>query len=136
MEELIKILHDEGLTLVVRCEDGSVQRYTQRGVKDLLTLVTERPHVLHGAFIADKAVGKAAAACIASGGAKQVHADVMSEPALVLLEQHGVIAHYGQLVDHIINRSGDDWCPMEKLSRDVSDPAIIIQKIQAFFNSH
>jgi hypothetical protein len=136
MKQLINILHNEGLTLVVRSNDGEILRFTQRGVKDLLVLVSERPEVLQGACIADKAVGKAAAACMIVGGVKQVHADVMSQPALALLQQHGVEAEYGTLVDHIINRTGDDWCPMEKLSRDENDPATIIQRIQNFFASH
>ena len=133
MKQLIDILHDEGLTLVIRSADGELHRFTQRGVKDLLTLVTEQPEVLRDAIIADKAVGKAAAACMALGGVKQVHADVMSEPALKLLERFHVGASHGKLVDHIINRSGTDWCPMERLSRDEDDPAAIIEKIKAFF---
>lgn len=130
MKQLIDILHGEGLTLVVKSADGTLHRYTQRGVKDLLTLVTTSPEVLRDALIADKAVGKAAAACMAAGGVQHVHADVMSEPALALLQQHGVDAEYGTLVDHIINRTGTDWCPIEKVSRDENDPAIIIQKVK------
>ena len=136
MKQLINNLHDEGLTLVVKSADGTLHRYTQRGVKDLLTLVTESPEVLRDALIADKAVGKAAAACMAVGGVRHVHADVMSEPALALLQAHGVKAEYDQLVDHIINRAGTGWCPMEQLSRDIDDPATIIHKIKEFFNSH
>ena len=134
MKELIDILHDEGLTLVVKSADGTIHRFTQRGVKDLLTLVTTTPEVLHGAIIADKAVGKAAAACMVTGGVSRVYADVMSKPALALLQQHGVKAEFGTLVDHIINRAGTDWCPMEKLSRDIDDPASIITAIKGFFN--
>ncbi len=136
MKELIDILHNEQLTLVVKSDDGTIHRFTQRGVKDLLTLVAESPETLKGALIADKAVGKAAAACMVVGGVKHVHADVMSEPALALLQQHGVEAGYGTLVDHIINRTGDGWCPMERLSRDENDPAVIIQKVKEFFESH
>ena len=136
MKQLIDILHDEGLTLVVRSENWDIHRFTQRGVKDLVTWVGERPEVLQGAFIADKAVGKAAAACMVVGGVKHVHADVMSEPALALLNAHGIKAEYGQLVDHIINHAGTDWCPMERLSRDIDDPTVIIQKIKEFFSSH
>ena len=135
MKELIEILHNEQLTLVVRSHDGCIRRFTQRGVKDLLELVTHQPEVLHEALIADKAVGKAAAACMIVGGVRQVHADVMSEPALELLKAHHVEAQYGQLVDHIINRAGTDWCPMERLSRNIDDPAAIIQKIQEFFTA-
>jgi len=130
MKELIEILHSENLTLVVKSGDGTIHRFIQRGVKDLLALVSDHPEVLKGALIADKAVGKGAAACMVIGGVKHVHADVMSEPALALLQQHGVEAEYGTLVDHIINRTGTDWCPMEKVSRDENDPAIIIQKVK------
>ena len=130
MKELIDILHNEGLTLVVNSGDGRIHRFTQRGVKDLLSLLSEQPELLHGALIADKAVGKAAAACMVMGDVKHVYADVMSEPALALLQRHGVKAEYDTLVDHIINRTGTDWCPMEKVSRDESDPAVIIQKVK------
>lgn len=136
MKALIDILHNENLTLVVKSDDGTIHRFTQRGVKDLLELVTKSPEILKGALIADKAVGKAAAACMVVGGVKRVYADVMSEPALTLLQQHGVEAEYGTLVDHIINRTGDGWCPMERLSRDENDPAVIIQKVKEFFKSH
>ena len=136
MKELIDILHDEGLTLVVQSEDGEIHRFTQRGVKDLLTLVTEQPELLKGALIADKAVGKAAAACMVRGGVKQVHADVMSKPALALLQAHGIVAEYTTRTHHIINRAGDGWCPMERLSRDIDDPAAIIEKIRDYFASH
>lgn len=70
------------------------------------------------------------------GGVKEVYARVMSEPALALLQAHGINADYGQLVHHIINRAGDGWCPMEQLSRDIDDPKEIIPKIQEFFRSH
>lgn len=136
MKELIDILHNERLTLVVKSADGTIHRFTQRGVKDLLTLVTQSPEILNGSSIADKAVGKAAAACMAAGGTRQVWADVMSTSALALLQNHGVKAECGQLVHHIINRTGDDWCPMERLSRGLDDPEAIIQKIQDFFASH
>lgn len=136
MKELIDILHNERLTLVVKSADGTIHRFTQRGVKDLLTLVTQSPEILNGSSIADKAVGKAAAACMVQGGVMHVWADVMSEPALALLQDHGVKAECGQLVHHIINRTGDDWCPMERLSRGLDDPEAIIQKIQDFFASH
>lgn len=133
MKQLIDTLHDEGLTLVIKDAGGNLHRFTQRCVKDLLTLVTESPEILNGALVADKAVGKAAASCMVVGGVKHVYADVMSEPALALLERHGVKAQYARLVDHIINRAGTDWCPMERLSRDIDDPAVVTQRIKEFF---
>mgnify|MGYP002854822377 CR=1 FL=1 len=133
MKELIHILHDENLTLVIKSADGTIHRFTQRGVKDLLTLVQERPEVLQGATVADKAVGKAAASCMIAGGVKRVHADVMSEPAQTLLQAHGVDARQTTLVHHIINRAGNDWCPLERLSYHETEPGVIINKIIDFF---
>ena len=135
MKELIDILHNEGLTLVLKSDNGKIHRFTQRGVKDLLTLVSHHPEFLKSALIADKAVGKAAAACMVIGRVKQVYADVMSEPALTLLQAHGVVVDYDQLVHHIINRDGTGWCPMEQLSSDLDDPAAIIERIKDFFQS-
>ena len=102
MKQLIDILHGEGLTLVIKSADGVIHRFTQRGVKDLLALVTENPAVLHDAVVADKAVGKAAAACMAVGGVRQVHADVMSEPAFSLLKNHCIESDYGELVHRLV----------------------------------
>ena len=136
MKQLIDILHCEHLTLVVRSSDSTIHRFKQRGVKDLLTLLQERPQVLNSALVADKAVGKAAASCMIKGGVKHVHADVMSEPTLSLLQTHGVEADYVHLVHHIINRTGDDWCPLERLSYNESNPDVIILKIKAFFSSN
>ncbi len=133
MKELINILHEENLTLVVKSADESLHRFTQRGVKDLLTMVQANLEVLQGAIVADKAVGKAAASCMIVGGVKRVHADVMSEPALALLQAHGVDAEYSTLVHHIINRNGDDWCPLERLSYNETEPSDIINKIKDFF---
>lgn len=134
MKALIDILHNEALTLVVQSGDNEIHRFTQRGVKDLLTLVNEQPEILNDALIADKAVGKAAAACMVIGNVKQVYADVMSEPALALLRRHDVTAEYHTIVNHIINRAGTDWCPMEKLSRDLDDPREIVEAIKSFFD--
>lgn len=130
MKELIDILHNEELTLIVKSKDGTLHRFGGRGVKDLLTLVTKHPEVLHEALIADKVVGKAAAACMIAGGAKQIYADVISKPALALLQRHDVIIQYGQLANHIINRAGNGWCPMELLSLEIDNPLEIIDKIK------
>lgn len=46
MKQLIDILQNEGLTLVVKSADGTIHRFTQRGVKDLLALVTEHPYCM------------------------------------------------------------------------------------------
>ena len=61
MEELINLLHSGGYSCVIANGDN-IRTFTQRGVADLYDLLTQEPDFLKGASIADKVVGKGAAA--------------------------------------------------------------------------
>lgn len=113
MEQLIKMLHEGGHTLVVS-HAGEIRTFDRRGVADLYTLFKETPAFLKDAVAADKVVGKGAAALFLAGGVRQIHADVLSEPALDLLRNSTTEVAYDQLVPHIWNRTHTDWCPVEK----------------------
>lgn len=52
--------------------------FRERGVADLFRLLHEEPQLLRGAFIADKVVGKGAAALMVLGGVEGLFADVVS----------------------------------------------------------
>lgn len=133
MKLLRKKLHDEGCSCVVR-NGSDVRIFRQRGVADLLCLYDNDRAFLAGAEIADKVVGKAAAALMVLGGVSRVYADTISTPALHLLELHGIQAAFGQETPHIVNRAGTGWCPLEKLSRDETSPIAILQKIRTFLS--
>lgn len=111
MDHLIKTLHEGNHSLVL--DNGTLHTFDGKGVSDLHTLINKQPGLLHGASAADKVVGKAAAALLALGGVKAVFADVISEPAWILLEAANVEVTFGKRVPHIINRSGTGWCPLE-----------------------
>ena len=64
--------------------------FRERGVADLFRLLREEPQLLRGAFIADKVVGKGAAALMVLGGVEGLFADVVSRPALELLAGAGI----------------------------------------------
>ena len=59
MKDLIDLLHDGGHSLVVA--NGDIYTFDGRGVSDLFRLLKENSGFMHGASIADKVVGKAAA---------------------------------------------------------------------------
>ena len=86
MQALIEILHREQCSLVVR-HDGEVSTYGKPGVRDLEHLLKHQPEVLKGALVADKVVGKAAAALMVVGGVAQVYAEVLSEKAVPFLQK-------------------------------------------------
>lgn len=122
MEELKKILHTGGYSCVISNATG-IHTYTQRGVADLFDLYTKSPEVLQGARIADKVIGKGAAALMILGGVNEVYADVISIPALTLLTQSGVKTSYSQQTPFIINRSGTGACPLESLCQNIENVA-------------
>lgn len=94
-----------------------MRSFHERGVKDLYNLLTLEPEALKGAMIADKVVGKGAAALMIAGGAAWVYTDIVSHAAMELFRKSYVEVEFKELVPNIINRSGDDICPVEKLCR-------------------
>ena len=80
--------------------------FRERGVADLFRLLHEEPQLLRGAFIADKVVGKGAAALMVLGGVEGLFADVVSRPALELLAGAGIAVEYTVVVPNIVRRDG------------------------------
>ena len=48
------------------------------------------------------------------GGVQHVYADVISRPALTLLQSFHMNVEYATLTDNIINRAGTGICPVEE----------------------
>lgn len=89
MEELINLLHTGGYSCTI-ANKGEIRTFTQRGVADIYDLLTQEPEFLKGASIADKVVGKGAAALMILGGIKELYTDIIStyshhKPALIHL---------------------------------------------------
>ncbi len=71
LEDLATLLRSGGHSLAVY--DGTaVHTYDSRGVADLYRLLREAPATLPGAMVADKVVGKGAAALMILGGVREV----------------------------------------------------------------
>lgn len=134
MEDLIRLLHEGGHSLVV--SNGRVRTFDGRGVADLYGLLNGDLEFLSGAVVADKVVGKAAAALMILGGVGAVHADVLSRPALELFVAAGVEPAFDRLVDHIINRTKTGWCPLESRCRDCRTPEECYRQIEAFIEAN
>lgn len=117
MNGLIDMLKGGNHSLVI-AKGGERHVFDTRGIATLLQLVTDESPVMQGATIADKVVGKAAAALMIAGGAKAVHALLISDGAIKLLRDAGVAAGYEERTDHIMNRTASGWCPMELACRN------------------
>ena len=84
--------------------------------------------------VADKIVGKAAAYLFICAGIKEVYGEVMSTKAMSIFEEYKIPYKYKTKTEKIINRKGDDICPMEKAVQDIDDPVegylILKEKVQ------
>lgn len=132
--ELIELLFREQCSCVVRSGD-TIRIFRERGISDLYRLLTEEPALLRGAAIADKVVGKGAAALMILGGVERIYADIISRPALEMLLRHGLKVCHSLVVEHIINRKGTDWCPVEKRCRGVNTPTECLTEIENFIRT-
>lgn len=130
MEELARILEEGHHSLVLR--NGDVRTFDGRSVSDLYRLLHEEPEILGGAEAADKVVGKGAAALMAAAHVSAVYAEVISRPALELLDKAGISVTYGMLVDGIVNRTGTGPCPLEARCMDCRTPEECLPRIDSF----
>lgn len=119
---------------VVRSADGRLKEFRRQGVADLFQLLTSEPAFLQGATMADRVVGRGAALLMVKGGVKEVFTFVLSQPALDVFRQAGITVTYDTLQPNIINRTGTDICPVEKLTADTADPDEAFRRIGEFLN--
>ena len=127
----VDILHSGPFTLAV-ANHGEVRTFTRRGVADLAGLLETDPGFLHGSAVADKVVGRAAAALMILGGVERLHTRVISRHALSLLDESDMHVQWDEVTAHVINRTGDGWCPLETLCRELATPQQCYAAIRKF----
>lgn len=133
IEQAIRLLHTEKASCVL-IKNSEVRIFTQRGVADLYALYLTDRTFMHGAVVADKVVGKAAAALMILGGIRQVYADVVSTGAMQLFRNTSIEVRYTEEVPHIINRTRTGWCPMETRCQDLQTAEECLPQIEDFIH--
>lgn len=131
--ELYAELVAGGHTLAIH-NGGKTRFFNGHGIADLHRILTTAPALLKGSTVADKIVGKGAAALMISGGVKLLYTAIISQGALSLIDGSEITADYGEAVDHIINRAGSGWCPVERLCRDSTTADECLALIDNFVN--
>jgi len=69
-----------------------------------------------GVTVYDRIVGNAAALLLKTIRCRTVLSELGSENAIRTLKSDGIKYHFNETVDCIMNDSGQDMCPMERLS--------------------
>ena len=116
--QMLDMLNEQGLSLLV-FNNGELTTHSNRGVQDLLQLISDQPERLQGAVVADKIIGKAAAAIMATGGVKEVHTNIICTPARKLFEAQGILVFAAEEVPMILNRDKSSMCPIDTQIADI-----------------
>jgi len=88
-----------------------------QGLKPLIFCVKNYKAQMRGATVYDKVIGRAAALLLVYGGVKKVLTPTVSRGALIVLKRGGAKVEHGKIVKNILNNTGNNLCPMEKMSQ-------------------
>jgi len=100
------------------CKNGGIITDDGRGISPMMRFIAEGRD-LSGCSAADVIVGKAAAMLFVKAGVAEVYGRVMSAAGRDFLSRHHIPCSWDTLTEAIINRRGDDICPMEKAVADI-----------------
>ena len=118
---------------LVVVKDGNILISKQKGgIRPLFDAVSELGDEMEGSCVADKVMGKAAAALCISAGVKGVYTPVMSRAAKGLLANNGIIHSTHLLAPWILNKDRSDLCPLEKLTMGTDNWKDIVEIVKEF----
>lgn len=129
-----KILEEQNLCITVVKDGGLIYKSEDKGIKPMYTLATEMKDDLKGASIADRVIGRGAAILCSYVGVKKVYGKLISQSAMEVLKDREIEYDYEKSCPYIENMDRTDMCPIEKLSLDVEDGDVLIDRIKDFLN--
>jgi len=91
-----------------------------QGLKPLIFCAKNYRGKMRRAMVYDKVVGRAAALLLVFSNVGEVLTPLITREALALLKRGGAKVSYEKIVKNILNRAGNDLCPMEKKSQGLS----------------
>ncbi|MBQ6412443.1 MAG: DUF1893 domain-containing protein [Ruminococcus sp.] len=112
------------------CKDGKIITDDGRGISPMMRFINEGRD-LSGYSVADIIIGKAAAMLFVKAGIAAVYGKVLSTAARDYLQQSKIPCTWDTLTEKIINRKGDDICPMEKTVAGLDDAEEGYQALKA-----
>lgn len=133
--EILKtILEEENCACVIYNHDKIVI-CRGRGISDLFWYVENDIEFLRGAVVADRIVGKGAAALMTLGNVAEVFTYTISQSAAEFLKSHNVRFSADKTVPIIINRNGTGQCPVEALTAQCTSAKECLPLIKDFIYS-
>jgi len=103
-------------TFRVYHEGRLIFRSKKEQLRPLLEYIEKFSPQVQGVVIFDRIVGNAAALLLKKAACQEIYSPLGSEIAARTLSEQGMKYHFSRTVPHIMNKAGDDFCPMEKMS--------------------
>lgn len=135
LEKAKELLEKNNLTLSIVKNGKIIFESSSHGIGGFLTAIKKLDNQLEDASVADKIAGKAIALLCAYSKVQNVYALILSRSAKLLFEEYAVHCEWDQLVENILDATGEDACPFEKLAKKISDPNEAYRKFKALQTS-
>jgi hypothetical protein len=104
---------------LVLMKDGKIiYRSKDQRLMPLVFCLKNYKKEMQGAAVYDKIIGRAAAMLLVYGKVKEVWTPTISEGGLEYLQKNKIKVIYRNKTENILNKKGDDLCPMEKMSKE------------------
>ncbi len=102
----------------LRVYDDSTMVFSSKkeGLRALIEYIGMFAGDYRGVIILDKVAGNAAALLAIKAGCQELHSPLGSSLAVSTLNQYGIRHYFGNIVPYIQQQTGNDMCPMERLS--------------------
>jgi hypothetical protein len=127
-------LKGSGDSLVVVKHGRILLSSQEGGIRPLFNAVTDLGQEMRGSCVADRVIGKAAAALCIFGGASGIYTPVISRAAAELLAENGIMYSADLFVPGILNSDKSDLCPLERLTADTNNWTGIVETVREFMN--
>lgn len=102
------------------------------GIGPLFDALLELGERMKGSCVADRVIGKAAAALCVFSKIKKVYTPVLSKTAVELLVNNKIIYSTDFLVPGILNKDRTGFCPLESITADMEDHREIYDAVKKF----
>lgn len=110
-------------TTCVLVKEDKIILSKDKGIAPILKFINAGEN-LENFSLADRIVGKAVAMLVVYSKIREVYAEVLSEKGEEVLKKHNIKYSYKTLTEKIINRKGDDICPMKKTDSKICDATL------------
>lgn len=129
------ILDNENKSIVIVKEGSVIFSSNEKGIKPIYTALIEQKDKLKGSSISDKVIGKAAAMICKYAEIKELNTKLISDNAVIVLDDSSILYKSDKSVPFIKNRDGSGMCPIETISLKVDNIDDLLMEISKFLEN-